>query len=260
MNEMNVKMSLLEQTEWDYLTHHLRLTSTVSSDKERSISAADLLDEVKSGPYLDRLASVFESPNRMVTASLFAKRYAAMLVSSGLYAMTMYDKGLKLSIANCHLESTIIDERWMPNVRLSDVRVTEPTGSDREAWREQVTRSIFGDHLGVVWRSISKAAKIPRTILWENTAIYVYVLYESRMAEEADEGRRVRVQEDLAYLTAGAPAELFGENYNPLAKYYSPKCMVEGVAKPIRPRKTCCFFYQVDEDEDYCNSCPKRRA
>jgi ferric iron reductase protein FhuF len=66
------------------------------------------------------------------------------------------------------------------------------------------------------------------------------------------------VQEDFAYLTGGAPGALFGEKRNPLAQFYSPKCLIPSAAQPVRIRKTCCYYYQLSDKADYCVSCPKK--
>ncbi len=103
---MNDRMpSSMKQEEWDYLANHLRVTTAESADRTYSISARDLVDEHKCGLYLDGLANLYRSPSRAMTASPFAKRYAFLIVSPGLYAMTMYNRGLDLSIGNCHVES-----------------------------------------------------------------------------------------------------------------------------------------------------------
>ncbi|SDG25136.1 Ferric iron reductase protein FhuF, involved in iron transport [Fontibacillus panacisegetis] len=251
--------SLLDKREWEYLTQNLRLTTEVSSEREFSMASSDLLDEELCGNYLDRLTAVFESPSRRVTASMLAKRYAFMVVSPSLYAMSMFDKGLKLPLKDSHIESGFRNEAWLPSLRLSKMEFTEPADRDsyrhRELWRDVVVRSIFADHLAPLWGALSRAANIPKPILWENTAVYVYFLYETRIAGEAEGARKAVVEKDFDYLL-NAPAELFGESRNPLSQFYSPKLVVEGSDKPVRMRKTCCQYYTTSKERHYCNSCP----
>ncbi|MGG2197930.1 IucA/IucC family C-terminal-domain containing protein [Paenibacillus validus] len=255
---MNDRMpSSMKQEEWDYLANHLRVTTAESADRTYSISARDLVDEHKCGLYLDGLANLYRSPSRAMTASPFAKRYAFLIVSPGLYAMTMYNRGLDLSIGNCHVESYYQKTTWMPNMRLAHVNVTQPASAGRNAWRDQILSSMFAGHLAQVWRTIAKASNIPRSILWENTAIYVYTLYEKRILEAAGRQEQFRMQEDFEYLIRDAPAGLFGEKYNPFARFDSPKCIVPASDQPIRIRKTCCYYYMISDHESYCPSCPK---
>jgi len=69
---------------------------------------------------------------------------------------------------------------------------------------------------------------------------------------------KARIQADYDYLRTIAPAHLFGESKNPLAKFDSPKIVTRASSEPIRIRKTCCYYYQAsDEPNDYCSSCPK---
>ena len=94
-------------------------------------------------------------------------------------------------------------------------------------------------------------------ILWENTAIRVYSLYEKKMGEGKSEQEKLRIQKDFEYLIHEAPASLFGETENPLAKFYGPKTKISFSNEPVRIRKTCCFYYKVSQNEKYCSTCPK---
>ncbi|MEW9673067.1 (2Fe-2S)-binding protein [Ammoniphilus sp. 3BR4] len=142
-------------------------------------------------------------------------------------------------------------------MRLTNWQATQPTDGDRHVWRDQVIRNIFAGNIAKIWRSICKAADIPIAVLWENTAIYVYWLYEKRMGEGASEQQKVRIHEDFQYLLHEAPASLFGDTENPLKKYNSPKCTISTSDQPVRIRKTCCFYYKVSSSENYCSTCPK---
>jgi len=53
----------------------------------------------------------------LVTASQFSKRYAFLIMTPCLYAMTMYDKGLERSLENSHIESSAArDSSWSPRI------------------------------------------------------------------------------------------------------------------------------------------------
>ena len=236
---------------------HFRLTTNISSDRVYSIPAIDLLNEAKCLAYLNRITGVFQSPSKIVTASQFAKRYSFLTIASSLYAMTMFNKGLNLSVENSHIESIYQDKTWLPKVRLTDWHVTQPTDGDRHEWRDQVIKNVFASNIAKTWRSLSKAVNIPITILWENTAIYVYWLYEKRMGEGVSQIQKSSIEEDFQYLLSGAPACLFGEMENPLKKYNSPKCTLSTSDQPIRLRKTCCYYYKISSNENYCSTCPR---
>jgi ferric iron reductase protein FhuF len=246
----NSMLSSFKTEELECLSTDFRLTTTISTDSRFSISSIDLLNEVKCSEYLDKITGLFKSPSRMVTASQFAKRYSFLTIAPSLYAMTMLNKGLDFSVENCHVESTFRDDStWLPKVRLNDQIVSLPEVGGRNEWRNQVVKNIFAGNISKVWHSVSKAANIPISILWENTAIYVYWLYE----------KRIGGHEDFQFLLNEAPASLFGEKRNPLTRFNSPKCEIPTSDQPVRVRKTCCYYYEVSPDKKtYCSSCPRK--
>lgn len=248
------------QEEIDTLVKDYRLALEPSEDRWYSMPATDLLDKDKSLAYMDKVASIFEATSNVANASLFAKRYSFLIIASSLYSMSRYDKCLDYSIENCHVESFHQGEFWLPKVRLAEWNVTMPGKGGRDEWREQVIRNVFADNLAKAWRALSKSASISISVLWENTAIYVYWLYENKFMEGADAELKERLQADYDYLRSEAPAHLFGLTKNPLAKFDSPKVVSCASDHPIRIRKTCCYYYQAsDESNDYCSSCPKRQ-
>ncbi|QGQ99117.1 hypothetical protein EHS13_31680 [Paenibacillus psychroresistens] len=249
---------MFKPQEMDQLVKDYRLTLEPSLERRFSISAIDLLDKDKCLDYLDKVSSIFEASTEAATASLFAKRYSFLTIASSLYAMSSFSKGMDYSIGNCHIESIYKGQAWLPKVRLSNMQVSQPDEGNRNEWRDQVIRSIFAENIDKAWRSISKSAHISKAILWENTAIYVYWLYENTFREGASDDQLLRIQNDFEYLINDAPAHLFGEKTNPLAKFNTPKQVTLASAEPIRIRKTCCYYYQAsDEPEDYCPTCPK---
>ncbi|XEC94539.1 IucA/IucC family C-terminal-domain containing protein [Paenibacillus tarimensis] len=257
--QTNELVSLFKPEELDVLTSVFRLRIDPSPERTFSIPSSDLLDKDKCLAYMEGITGIFESSSMVAVISQFSKRYAYMTMASGLYAMTMFDKGLDYSVDNCHIESVYHGESWLPEVRLTDWQETSPEDGKRSEWRQQVIRNIFADNIAKVWCSIAKAANVPVAMLWENMAISLYWLYEKRMGEGADERQKARIHEDYHYLLHEAPAELFGETENPLAKFNSPKCATPASDVAIRMRKTCCFLYEIPGEAVYCITCPKMK-
>jgi ferric iron reductase protein FhuF len=249
--------SVVLPEEWTYLQRNMRVTITRSEETDYSITVKDLLDEDLCAAYLDRISNVLGSPSRMVTASSFSKRYAYLVINPGLYMMTKCNKSLDVSIHNCHVESLYHNDTWRPHIRYTLAHATEPGAGSRDEWRDQLIQTMFADHLAVLWRVISKVAKVPIAILWENTAVYLYHLYEKTLAAEVDEQGRARLLEDFDYLRSGASGSLFGERKNPLTTYYGPKYTTPASDHPIRFRKTCCHYYELADAGEYCTNCPK---
>lgn len=255
----NVQISHFSPEELQILTENYRLSPGRQADSPLSVPAVELLDLEKCRAYLEQAAAIFQTPAVAAAASQFSKRYAYMTMASGLYAMTMFNKGMNYGIENCHMESVFQGSSWLPEVSLTDRHVTQPAAAQRDEWRDRIFSSIFADNIAKVWRSISKAARIPVSTLWENMAISLYWLYEQRMVEEASEEQKLQIQADFHYLLHEAPAHLFGEEYNPLARFNNPKMIITSSNTPKRKRKTCCLLYKVSEDHDYCTTCPLRK-
>ncbi len=252
----------LSPEQLEALESRFRLSLAPSDDRALSLPAAHLLDAERSADYLARVAAdIYETDAMTVAASMFAKRYAFMVTASGLYAMSAYNRSLDYAVENCRIESYRKGEAWLPKVRLSEWRVSRPDADNEEArneWRDRAIRNLFADNLSRVWNALAKSVPVSKAVLWENTAIYVYWLYENEFLAGASDEQKARMQADYDYLVRKAPASLFGTSGNPLAKYDGPKRATAVSDKPIRVRKTCCYYYKLsDEPGDYCQTCPK---
>lgn len=254
----SLNYDVFNEEEQQYLATHFRVTTNISPDRDSSISAVDLLDEESLRAYLERIADKFQAPSLMVTASQFAKRYSFLIIAPSLYALSVYNKGVDHSLENCHLESAQQKGTWLPQLRLSDWGVSQPSENSRAAWRDQILENMFAGNLAKVWRALARTAKISSQVLWENTAVYVYWLYEKRIGEEANGLQKSRLQDDFQYLL-NAPASLFGEAENPLKQFNGPKCVLSPAKPPIRVRQTCCFYYQISPQQSYCSTCPRNK-
>lgn len=247
------KKSLLEPDKWDYLNQHFGLLEKAKTSQFYSVSAVDLLDVDICTDYLNRLSLLLGSPSNMVTASQFLKRYAFLTAAPLLYAMSVYNRGLDFSIKNCSLESSL-DFPRLDHVSLIHVDAVIPVTNIRQVWRDAVIQALFAENIGKIIQVMSKVAKVPKLILWENVAIRVFSLYEKRISETEDQEVQARAQADFQYLIHHASGALFGEKRNPISRFYSKPTLSSNVNSPIRVRKTCCFYYDIVE---YCSNCPK---
>ncbi|WP_138753085.1 IucA/IucC family C-terminal-domain containing protein [Paenibacillus sinopodophylli] len=225
-----------------------------------SIHAIELLDEEKCASYLDQLAAEIGSPSRRVTASMLAKRYAYLAVVPVLYAMTVFDKGLGLTLYNCLLASPDDDEYSLsksrfPNLSLDGLNVTEPEVGNRGDWREHVVRQLFEEHLSPLFHSLSIVGGVPRSVLWENVMVRITPLYEDQLEEEEDPSILIRLHDDFKFITETAPASLFRERRNPFAMFHNTKNTEHTDNQAAYIRKTCCFYFEMSPE--YCRACPK---
>lgn len=254
-----VDMLSFSQAELQMLTSQFRLSLGRRDDSPLCVSAIELLSVEKCKHYLEQVAVIFQTSAKTAAASQFSKRYAYLVIASGLYAMTMFDKGMNYALENCRVESVFKDSTWLPEVSLTDRRVTKPAAEQRELWRDRMLASIFAGNIAKVWRSVSTAASIPVSILWENISHSLYWLYEQRMLEGATEEQCRQIQADFHYLLYEAPACLFGEEYNPIAKYNHAGRVITDSNVCKRKRKTCCLHYQISEQYSCCTTCPLRK-
>jgi ferric iron reductase protein FhuF len=246
------------QTQWAMLSGALRLKSATQRDA-RSLTARALLDEEVCARMLHALGPVISSPTLAITASLLAKRFAFLSTGACLYAMSVYDKGLLLSLDNSVVEFGHDDGLWTSSMPLHDASPVIYTPGARDAWRESIVSALFADLLKPLWQTFNRVSGISRRILWENTAVRVYSLYEKRMAKVDDPLIRRRHEADFNWLLNHAEPALFGLDYNPLAHFRRPATLLESAGKSIRFRRTCCFYYAASHPVEYCTACPLLR-
>lgn len=247
--------SQLESAELADLSSQFPLRFGLPPSEVFSVQCAELLEHGACADYLDRLGKTLRSPTRKITASLFAKRYVFLHAVPVLYAMSAFNKGLEISLVNITIDQTAPEAgRWSPQLRISNWRVTEPATGRRDEWRHGIVGSLFAESIVPMWKVLSEVAHIPSAILWENTAVRLFSLYEKRLAQEDHVQIRERTEKDFAYVIAGAVGSLFGEKENPLTRFYV------AAEKPMRFRQTCCFYYRVSADGSCCSICPKAKA
>ncbi|MBI6704929.1 MULTISPECIES: IucA/IucC family C-terminal-domain containing protein [Pseudomonas] len=243
--------------EWALLCGPLQLRTAEARDS-RSLPAQDLLDEAVCSDLLDALGPVIGSPTRAITASLLAKRFSFLGTGACLYSMSVFDKGLTLSLDNSVIEYAHDDGLWTSSMPLLNVAPFGYATGDRDIWRESIVRTLFAGLLKPLWETFNRVSGISRRILWENTAVRVYSLYEKRMAKVDDPVIRARYEADFDWLLNHADPSLFGLDYNPLKHFRRPPTTLPS-GQSIRFRRTCCFYYDASNPVEYCSTCPLLR-
>ncbi|MFA0918413.1 hypothetical protein ALP73_01192 [Pseudomonas coronafaciens pv. garcae] len=246
------------QAEWALLSGGLRLKQADERDP-RSLPARALLDEEACEQLLTTLGPIIGSPTLAITASLLAKRFSFLSTGACLYAMSIYDKGLILSLDNSLIEYAHDDGLWTSSMPLLDVAPVGYQPGTREAWREMIASTLFRDMLQPLWETFNRVSGISRRILWENTAVRVYSLYDKRMEKVEDPIIRQRYEADFDWLLNQADPAMFGLTYNPLKHFRRPPTLLEPEGKVVRFRRTCCFYYDASNPVEYCSTCPLLR-
>lgn len=226
---------------------------------ELSIGMESFLgDDTDFYKFLELLGGKIGSTNDKVTASIFIKRYAFLVVIS-LYAMTAWNKRLNVKVNNIVLVSNEQDEMWLPSFQFADLSFAEANPVNREEWRRETLKLLFAENLFPVMDRLMKTTKISKYILWENIAVYIFWLYENVFKDLEDDTIKNQAVEDFNFIIKQAPGELFGGyNQNPLARYFTNPIFIPEYNKEVRVRKTCCFSCELTKHSKRCNTCPPK--
>lgn len=242
-----------EQTE--FLRENYRLAENKSSDVN-GLSSEDLLHLCGVEHFINRqLTPLLQAPNGMVTASQFSKRYAFMVIAPFFASMTLFDQVLNMRPANCSLQPDSEKGFMLPRLLLQDETTTDAE-SDRKEAIHKALKMVFKNHLRKVWETLNKVTCVPMPVLWENTAVYFYYLYETNFYSHELGIDPDKIEKDFE-LILEAPGECFGESENPLQKFHHDKQVLLKKNPPVRVRKTCCFYYEVNEERNFCKNCPR---
>ncbi|WP_449537475.1 IucA/IucC family C-terminal-domain containing protein [Ferdinandcohnia sp. Marseille-Q9671] len=223
-----------------------------------SIPVIELFDDKKMNRYLANVGQKIDAPDERVAGSMFMKRYGFFAVLN-LYAMTILNKRLNVSLANISLETNDQEELWYwnPKFYFKDISATDAPTASREKWRKETIRALFHENIHEVLLLLANQTELSKKVLWENIAIYVYWLYESVLSKPQFEENRQAIQEDFDFLVKKADGNLFGQiAFNPLTRYYGRKVYQPEYDQHIRTRKTCCLYYKTTKTEDRCKTCP----
>ncbi|MCF6411137.1 IucA/IucC family C-terminal-domain containing protein [Pseudalkalibacillus salsuginis] len=237
-----------------FLEENYRLATEFSSD-DSSISSEDLLKRTKMEHYIDRLTSILQSPNSLVTASQFSKRYAFLLTAPFFSSVTLFNRILDVRLGNCRIQPDSEYGLMRPALYLHHANTRE-TSTNREQELYIGLETIFRDHLTLVWERLSTLTSVPVQILWENTSVYFYWLYETSFHSHPGLASAELVSEDYQMILE-APAECFGLKENPLKKFKHTKQTLLKSEPPVRVRKTCCLYYEVNPERLFCKNCPR---
>ncbi|MDH4572827.1 IucA/IucC family C-terminal-domain containing protein [Salinicola acroporae] len=242
-----------DPADWRYLAGPLRLKSAERADS-RSLDVADFLDPGRCRELLDHLGPVMGSPERRTTASLLSKRLAFLLTGAPLYALSVCDRRLDLSAANCIIEYSHDDGLWTSSLPLWTLESEALAASRRHRARREILHVLFAQTVAPLWRTLQDVGGVPERILWENLAVRVYSLYERRLSGVGDALTRQRREADYGFLLTAQPS-LFGLDFNPLARFFHPRTRSDDDGS-VRFRRTCCLYFKATRPSEYCQACP----
>jgi hypothetical protein len=124
---------MLTSEEYAYLQNVFRLRTLAQADR-RSVPGEAIGDVQTCRALLERVMPLIGAPDLAIAASLFAKRVAFLASGNVLYAMSVFDKGLPLSLNTCRLEYAHDGGLWTRHCRWMLLR--------RRTRRERVRRGV----------------------------------------------------------------------------------------------------------------------
>ncbi|CAM3997104.1 IucA/IucC family C-terminal-domain containing protein [Mesobacillus zeae] len=215
-----------------------------------AVNIGHIIDKAKVHQFLKEVQQEVQAPDLRVAASVFTKRFAFVAVIY-LYALTVWNKRLLLSLDAVILINNKSKGNWLPEYYVKNLEAVEFQGGDREEWRKEALEHLFQHIVFPVLDSLANAGQVSKLVLWENIAVYIFWLYENVLEQSSDP----RIQSDFDYIVNLAPGSLFGKcSRNPLKN--SKPVLSKDLNETVRIRKSCCFSYQLGEKQTYCKICP----
>ncbi|KFF50652.1 hypothetical protein GY26_00600 [Gammaproteobacteria bacterium MFB021] len=251
----------LGQAHAAYLSETLRLRWG-SEAGGQALPVTVFCDPRRCAELLDRLGPTLGSPDRRTTASLLSKRLGFLLTGAPLYLLSVCDRGLDLAPGNCLIDIRHDGQAWRSTLPLRSLRLQRWSPAARESARHALLNELFTGLITPLWQTLREVGGVPPRMLWENLAVRVYSLYERRLVELegglVDAAARRRCAADYRFLLEAEP-ELFGIDFNPLARFHHAKTRrTDGVE--VRYRRSCCLYYRAACPVAYCQSCPLSRS
>ncbi|MEQ6390644.1 (2Fe-2S)-binding protein [Bacillaceae bacterium S4-13-58] len=238
-----------------YLYENFRLTNQFS---EESISIKQLLHERTLLMYLHQIKNDLGTDSLYVAASQFMKRMGYVLAVPFLYSMTILDKKLTIHLLDSLIVSKTVKQTWMPNLYIPNDSLLNTLSTNRSHNRKEALDELFGT-IALMIDKLAKVSSVPKSVLWENVAIYVYWLYKKKLKEEEFLVYQDQMEQDFSYLLNEIPGHIFHQSKNPLQYFYAQKPQNDEKSSQPRVRKTCCFYYKTTQSNgSFCGGCPKK--
>ena len=226
--------------------------SAEKSENHLTLTGLELINSDRLQILIDNyLQAKLNTDKQSVIGSMIVKSYA-FLAALVLHSMSVFDKGLDSSLENISIQTEDSGPFWLPSFYFYNLNVTTPDAGYRDQWRSDVVKLLFTENFSRVITSISKQLKVSKAILWENTATYIFWMYETLLEDASlSDEMKAKIEDDFQFIIHEAVPELFAtKSRNPITQFYLPK------QDNIRMRKTCCLFYLTSSSRDRCSTCP----
>ncbi|SFL80301.1 Ferric iron reductase protein FhuF, involved in iron transport [Gracilibacillus orientalis] len=213
------------------------------------VPVKNLLQETTCRQFLQKQMKNWHAPHIVVAASMFAKRYAYMAVSSTLFSLVQHQTVCCLTV-----DKLLYGENHMLQIPLDEINLLQIKDENREKQYETLFSRLFAEQITPLFEVMQKVSKIKSSVLWENIAVRINSIYQKLLAQDLTDKQKKQVYQDFIYLK-NANGAIFGLRENPIRDYL--KIDQELEKRPCRV--TCCLFHRLEkknEDLTYCKVCP----
>ncbi|WP_367163415.1 hypothetical protein [Kosakonia cowanii] len=145
---------MLNPDELAYLRKAFRLRALDEADAH-SVVSGEMLNADICADVLDTIMPLIGAPDRAIAASLLTKRLSFLLTGNVLYGMSVFDKGLHLSLDASRLEYAHDNGLWTSSLPTA-LTVTGYAPGARDAWREKVVGGLFRDFIAPLWHAFQR--------------------------------------------------------------------------------------------------------
>lgn len=224
-----------------FVEHTYRLYLHEALQPTSPIRGSELLLPHNLRALLERLAIQKSSPSVIITASLFAKYYAYLIVSGPLYILSHHQEPLDLSIENTSI--SIKDEFTLQLYVHEQSALTFDQTND--SWKRLMIRSIYYHNLARVFAELNRVSQISMQTLWSHASFSTQWCYDQWIYSAPDEEMKHSLRADLELIFREIPS------------LYTTKVIDHPLFpdQKLRLRRDCCLNHCLPEG-NYCTTCP----
>lgn len=255
LNDTNslADFALLDAEQW--LRQQLNIELGVHT--ENTVSFADLLDPEKCDMIISAFLTRVSAANSTCAASMLIKYWSVIFLYPFLYSMLHQKPFMHWNVKAFSMQMGS-NWHWDRHLNLKQNMLIQQKTMLKFTQFSDFSAVIFAD-LKQIFDSISRVAKVPTFVLWENTSLRILQFFDQMLKKSIQNQWPDDIRHNLAECEQQfmeLSPDLFGLKFNPLALLKKDK----DTLRSGYLRQKCCFYFMLPESEgDYCSSCPLRQ-
>ncbi|WP_111895344.1 (2Fe-2S)-binding protein [Acinetobacter sp. MB5] len=210
---------------------------------------ADLLDPVRCFEIIQIFAEKIKAKNSTCAGSMLIKYWVVPLLYPYWYSSLFQQRQLPWAFTEFVFD---LPEKWAWNRTLTlNISPKNTSTLLQEKYDfESLFFMVFRD-LNSIFEVISQVAKVPKKLLWENTALRILQFYDMILRkQQLICGQAIQQQRQFLMQLSAKHFELTHNPFGDLIEHWNPDIKTYC-------RQKCCFYFQLPEAQyEYCKSCP----